>query len=105
MNSSMNITRGYASKLLQRWFGISLRNGVAVEGLSRRRFEGMTLDAQMEEMSTSEAETWADDDAVVRWIVQFTGDNPEGNIFQREVNVSLQSLSCTVTCMSITTCW
>ena len=91
-NTSVTITRGHATKLLQRWFCISLKNGIATRGLSRRHFEGVTLDAQVEEMSSSEAEVWADDDAVMQWIVQFTGDGPEGNIFQREVNVSVKTL-------------
>ena len=92
MNTNMTITRAHATKILQRWFCISLRNGIAVEGMTRRHFEGVTLDTQAEEMSPSEAETWADDDAVMRWIVQFTGSGPEGNLFQGNVNVSTLTL-------------
>ncbi len=94
MNTSMTITRAHATKLLQRWFYISLRNNVAVEGLARRHFESVTLDTQVEEMSASEAEMWADDDAVVQWVLQFTGGGPEGNLFQANVDVSLLTLSC-----------
>ena len=99
MNTSMTVTRAHATKLLQRWFYISMRNDVAVEGLARRHFEGVTLDAQVEEMSASEAEMWADDDAVVQWVLQFTGGGPEGNLFQANVDVSLliQLNSCRVT--------
>ncbi len=94
MNTSMTITRAYATKLLQRWFYISLRNNVAVKGLARRHFEDVTLDTQVEEMSTSEAEMWSDDDAVVQWVLQFTGAGPEGNLFQANVDVSLLTFLC-----------
>ena len=94
MNINMTITRAHATKILQRWFCISLRNGIAVEGMTRRHFEGVTLDMQAEEMSPSEAETWADDDAVMRWVVQFTGAGPEGNLFQGNVDVSTLTLLC-----------
>jgi len=94
MNTSMTITRAHATKLLQRWFYISLRSGVAVEGLARRHFEGVTLDTQVEEMSGSEAEMWADDDAVMQWVLQFTGGGPEGNLFQANVDVSLLTFLC-----------
>ncbi len=94
MNTSMTVTRAHATKLLQRWFYISMRNGVAVEGLARRHFESVTLDTQVEEMSASEAEMWADDDAVVQWVLQFTGGGPEGNLFRANVDVSLLTLLC-----------
>lgn len=88
LNTSPNFTRAHAITLLKRWFCISLSNNIAVEGLTRRRFEGVMLDVQTEEMNESEAETWADDDAVVKWIMQFTGHGTSSNIFKREVDVS-----------------
>ena len=93
-NTSITFNRGHATKLLQRWFCISLRNNIAVDGLSQRPFEGVTLDSQMEEMSQSEAQLWADDDAVMKWIVQFTRRGPDGSIFQQEVDVSQPRSSC-----------
>lgn len=100
MNTSMTITRALATKLLQRWFYISLRNNVAVEGLARRHFDNVTLDAQVQEMSAPEAEMWADDDAVVQWVLQFTGGGPEGNLFQANVDVSLLTfLHSLLTCL------
>ena len=88
-NTSVSLNRGHAVKLLQRWFCISLRNNIAVKRLSQRALEGVMLDTQMDEMSVSEAQMWADDNAVLKWIVQFISEGPEGNIFQREVDVSL----------------
>ena len=88
VGTSPNFTRAHAITLLKRWFCISLSNNIAVEGLTRRHFEGVMLDVRTEEMNESEAATWADDDAVVKWIIQFTGHGTSSNIFDREVDVS-----------------
>ena len=89
LNTSASFTRAHAITLLKRWFCISLGNNIAVEGISRRHFDGVMLDVQTEEMSEVEAATWADDDAVVKWIIQFTGNGTPSNIFKREVDVSV----------------
>ena len=93
LNTSASFTRAHAITLLKRWFCISLGNNIAVEGIARRHFEGVMLDVQTEEMSEAEAETWADDDAVAKWIIQFTGHGTCSNIFKREVDVSYYILS------------
>ena len=95
LNSSASFTRAHAITLLKRWFCISLGNNIAVQGIARRHFEGVMLDVQTEEMTEAEAETWADDDAVVKWIIQFTGHGTTSNIFEREVDVSHYILSFT----------
>lgn len=88
LKTSPSFTRAHAITLLKRWFCISLSNNIAVEGITRRHFEGVVVDVQTEEMNESEAETWADDDAVVKWIIQFTGQGTSSDIFKREVDVS-----------------
>ena len=88
LDTSTTFSRSHAMLLLKRWFCISLRNSIAVEGLASRTFEGVVLDTQTEGMNESEAATWADDDAVVNWIMQFTGHGSAGNIFQQELDVS-----------------
>lgn len=87
LQANAAFTRSHATTLLKRWFCISLRNQIAVDSISRRHFEGVMLDTQLEEMSESEADTWADDDAVVNWIIQFTGHGSSPNIFKQEVDV------------------
>ena len=86
-------SREEAVSCLQKWFLSSLHTNGSME--STQPLEGVSIDTRLEGLSQEESTAWADDRLVIQWIMKFTDGGQEGNSFQKELDVSECTCSCT----------